>query len=113
MEIRPHSPGPQHRAGTGRAKESTSGAAGVPVPSDAHAPAPPVRSRTDRVEISSAVRSLESAAAAEAVPARVLAPERLREITERMQSGYYQESHVIDGVINGLLADLTGHTPRD
>jgi hypothetical protein len=102
VDIRSTPSGLTPQAQSGRARGATPAAA----PRPGAPPATPADAASvDRVELSPAARELNARLESGAAEGG-LSPERLRQITGRMQGGYYDQAGVIDRVLKGVLSEL-------
>jgi hypothetical protein len=103
MDIRPPLPDPLRGQSSRPAPESRPGA---PVRREGAAGSAAPAEPRDRVEISADVRELQERMAVGDVPAGTMAPERLREVIQRLADGLYDSPQVLDRVVERLPADL-------
>ena len=61
----------------------------------------------DRVELSPEARQLESALRAQNLSLTQLAPERLRQVLDRIASGHYDRPEVIDQTVRQIASELS------
>ena len=105
VDIRSTQAGYSNKTRSGRARDA---APTAPVrPATTPASAAPDAAPVDRVELSPAARELSARLASGPDAAGDLSADRLRELTGRMQSGYYARSEVVDRVLQGALTELT------
>jgi hypothetical protein len=103
MNIRPASPeGPQR--GTERLGDKLSPVAPSRGPA-APVPATPL-SGADAVVLSSAARELLAGRVAEPLPVGTLSPQRLRQVLDRIQQGFYASPEVERATLQRMAADL-------
>jgi hypothetical protein len=73
--------------------------------------AAPGAASADRLELSGEARELEAALRARNLSLTQLAPERLREILDRIASGHYDRPEVIEATVRMLSSDPAAPPP--
>ena len=72
-----------------------------------HGPDPGTTSnKSDRIEVSEAARALQDQITRDQPPASQLPPTRLGELLRRLNSGYYDQLHVVNTVVSRVSHDL-------
>ncbi|MCC6653380.1 MAG: hypothetical protein IT348_19670 [Candidatus Eisenbacteria bacterium] len=104
MTIRPPQSGQAQRSAITRAKtDAKPGASQHPAAPGQPSTAAP---RADEVLISPQARALQQTGAVNGEEPGALAPERMREILQRMGDGHYERSDVQDAVISRIAEEI-------
>lgn len=112
MVIRPSDPDRPHRLGA----TSADAAASSPAVRREDAPAqnaPASAPATDRAEVSSEARELLARVTGSDAAVPAIAPEKLRQVADRIRSGHYDRPEVLDQVAKQARADVTGPRTDD
>ena len=105
MNVNPTQPGQTRGPAPERPKDAGPAAA-IPRDRGTEPEAAPNLERADQVELSEAARELQDRTGLAGPEPPSLEPERLREILQRVSSGYYDRPEVRDEVLRRLQGDL-------
>lgn len=111
MVIRPSDPDRPQRLGAPGTEAAAASAAARREETPAQAP-PSGTPTADRAEVSSEARELLARLDGSA-DAQTIAPEKLRAVLERIRSGHYDRTEVLDQVAKRARADVTGPRSDD
>ncbi len=109
MDIRSTPSGYAPKPASGRTRETNADAANR---QGASPQLPSEDSRTDRVELSAAARELQ-AQLEQPADATGLTPARMQQLSQRMNSGYYDRSETVDRILARVIASGQAPTPRE
>ena len=112
MDIQPTAPGRTSGTGPGRIDRAPTGAPVRPDGRSSPRLAPPGVKRDD-IEISAVARDLQETAGSDAVAGSDLPPARMRQILDRIASGYYDRPEVRDQVLKSLADALGNNSSQD